>query len=190
MSEGAFYHIYNRGNNKEKIFFNRDNYLYFLTKARKHLLPHFDILAYCLMPNHFHFLVYQESLDFNKNYSKDLNIMLRSYTRGVNIQQDRIGSLFQKHTKFKLLNPTEDNISNNLSRNDIEYPFICFHYIHQNPQRAGLVVSPEEWEFSSYQDYAGIRNGTLVNKLLAFSLLNIPKSPELFIQQSNDVRIY
>lgn len=52
------YHIYNRGNNKQPIFFNRDNYLYFLTKVKKHIASNCDILAWCLMPNHFHFLVH------------------------------------------------------------------------------------------------------------------------------------
>jgi len=52
------YHIYNRGNNAQPIFFSRENYLFFLKKVRKHILPHADILAWCLMPNHFHFMVY------------------------------------------------------------------------------------------------------------------------------------
>ena len=51
------YHIYNQGNNRQKIFFNRENYLYFLKKVKQHILPYADILAWCLMPNHFHLLV-------------------------------------------------------------------------------------------------------------------------------------
>ena len=54
-----YYHIYNRGNNRQKIFFERDNYLYFLTKLREHLIENeLEIVAYCLMPNHYHLLVY------------------------------------------------------------------------------------------------------------------------------------
>ncbi len=52
------YHIYNQGNNRQKIFFSRDNYLFFLKKMRTHILPHADLLCYCLMPNHFHWMVY------------------------------------------------------------------------------------------------------------------------------------
>ena len=52
------YHIYNRGNNSQNIFFTRDNYLFFLEKIRKHILPYADVLAWCLMPNHFHLMVY------------------------------------------------------------------------------------------------------------------------------------
>jgi putative transposase len=187
MNEGSFYHIFNRGNNKEKIFYNRENYLFFLRKTRKYILPHFEILAYCLMPNHFHFLTYCEDLDLGKSYAKDLSTMLRSYSRAINIQENRVGSLFQKRTKIKLLNPT---LGNSFNKNIIEYPFVCFHYIHQNPIKAGLVSLTEEWEFSSYLDYAGLRNGTLVNKKLGIELLNVPENPETFVQQSLDVKLY
>ena len=50
---------------------------------------------------------------------------------------------------------------------DANYPFICFNYIHQNPMKAGLVKRMEDWEFSSFRDYAGLRNGTLCNRNLA-----------------------
>lgn len=55
---GSLYHVYNQGNNRQKIFFNHDNYLFFLKKLKRHVLPHADILAWCLMPNHFHLMVY------------------------------------------------------------------------------------------------------------------------------------
>ena len=51
------YHIFNQGNNKQQIFFTRDNYLYFLSKIKKHLSNNCSILAWCLMPNHFHLMV-------------------------------------------------------------------------------------------------------------------------------------
>ncbi len=55
--EGKYYHIYNRGNNKQKIFFDDENYLFFLSKFKKYLIPNIDVFAYCLMPNHFHFFI-------------------------------------------------------------------------------------------------------------------------------------
>jgi len=49
MIPDAFYHIYKRGNNRQEIFLERKNYLFFLRKIRDHLLEHLDVVAYCLM---------------------------------------------------------------------------------------------------------------------------------------------
>ena len=57
IDEGYFYHIYNRGNNSEKIFFSEENYAYFLKLLTKYIFPVADIYAYCLLNNHFHILV-------------------------------------------------------------------------------------------------------------------------------------
>ncbi|MCW0481118.1 hypothetical protein [Gaoshiqia sediminis] len=62
---GHLYHIFNRGNNSQKIFFNRDNYLFFLTKVKTHIVPHADILAWCLMPNHFHLMVHVNQVEID-----------------------------------------------------------------------------------------------------------------------------
>lgn len=91
-----FCHIYNRANNREKILFSRENYLYFLKKEKNHLIEHLEILAYCLMPNHFHFLVYSKENISPDAFSDDLKIMLRSYTRAINKKEGRIGSCFPK----------------------------------------------------------------------------------------------
>ena len=57
LTEPGIYHIYNRGNNQQTIFFSDENYFYFLRKCHRYLKPVSDILAWCLMPNHFHFLI-------------------------------------------------------------------------------------------------------------------------------------
>ncbi len=57
FEKGYIYHIYNQGNNRQKIFFNRENYLFFLKKIKTYILPYSDIFAWCLMPNHFHLMV-------------------------------------------------------------------------------------------------------------------------------------
>lgn len=184
MEAYSFYHIYNRGNNRQPIFFKRDNYLFFLNKARTYFLKNVDVLAYCLMPNHFHFLVYTHG-DFNQlEFSHDLRIMLSSYTRAINKQEQRVGSLFQQNTKVKLLE-SRSTTQSGATTNETGDPFICFHYIHQNPAKANLVTREQEWEFSSYRDYAGLRSGTLCNKSIANQLLDIPLSSNEFIKQSN-----
>ncbi len=57
FAEEHIYHVYNRGNNSQTVFFNHENYMFFLEKIRTHIFPHADILAWCLMPNHFHLMI-------------------------------------------------------------------------------------------------------------------------------------
>ncbi len=66
-----------------------------------------------------------------------------------------------------------------------DYYFNCFHYIHQNPLVAGLVKNLEDWNFSSFKDYAGKRNGTLCNKSLAVKFCSY--DPETFINTSHQL---
>jgi len=188
------YHIYNQGNNKTHIFFTRENYIFFLKKIKKHILPHADVLAWCLMPNHFHLMVYVHSLEVSYdntqadnllteksevknhicNFNDSIGTMLSSYTRSVNIQEDRSGSLFRIHTHSECLTKpdlhtpaffnTEHGTLINRHLPEKEYPQVCFNYIHNNPVKAGLVKHPEDWEFSSYSDYYAVRKGKIVNK--------------------------
>nr|WP_319398398.1 hypothetical protein [uncultured Carboxylicivirga sp.] len=62
-----YYHIFNRGANKKRIFYTSANYNYFLFLLKKFLLVHFDVLAYSLLPNHFHIIVYTKSTTLNDN---------------------------------------------------------------------------------------------------------------------------
>ena len=57
LQEGKYYHIYNRGNNRETLFYTEANYKYFLKKYDKYLSEYVDTYAYCLLPNHFHLLI-------------------------------------------------------------------------------------------------------------------------------------
>jgi putative transposase len=173
---GQLYHVYNQGNNHQKIFFKRENYLFFLEKVRKELLPYTDILAYCLMPNHFHFLVCIKEVE-DGSLSDGLAVLLRSYTRAVNIQENRDGSLFRQKTKHKPLD-SED------------YARACFHYIHQNPVKDNLAARYEDWEYSSYREYAGLRQGTLPCKALAYQLIDIPQESEHFTHESKTISLY
>ncbi len=175
---GRIYHIYNRGNQRQPIFFNRDNYLFFLQKVRTYWLPYCDILCYCLMPNHFHFLIktnertvqpYGASGLINwTNFSWGTQQMLTHYTRAMQKQEGFTGSLFTQNTKAK-------QVSSEWSWED--YTLWCFRYILQNPVKAGLVRHAGEWEFSAYLDFAGLRNGTLCNQALAVHELAFDLNP-------------
>jgi putative transposase len=93
--------------------------------------------------------------------------LLSSYTKAINKAYKRTGSLFQQHTKTKLL----------LNEKQI---LTVLAYIHQNPLRRGLVKSIEEWEFSSYPAYTGMINDTLVEKSFALSKFNSIEEFKLF----------
>jgi putative transposase len=173
------YSLYNCGNDKQQIFFNDDNYLFFLRKIRAEWLPLVDILAYCLVPDHFEFLVVpgklaccnitiKEKETHLQVFSKVIGKTLSSYARAINIEQFRTGNLFQKKTRAKLLSPSK------LSSSDFSiFLRSNVHEIHQLPVVEGLVRTTTEWPFSSAQDYANVRNGTLCNKELFEELTGV-----------------
>ena len=181
------YHIYNRSN--ETVFYNRANYIFFLQKIRKHISPFCEIINYCLMPNHFHFLIVANEKSINhigenhrkntQKLSKQFGIVLSSYTQAINKKEKRKGALFAHKTMAKQLNFSQTKNNYQLSRNYIE---TCFLYIHQNPYNDGIVERIEDWEFSSFRDYSNSRNGNLINTCLAKELLNLDW--ENFLKQS------
>jgi putative transposase len=142
---GSYYHLYNRGHNRQTIFFERENYLYFLCQFRHYLVRQtLHVTAYCLMPNHYHFLVCLR----DDTLSAQMGLLSLSYTKAINQSRQRCGGLFQGPFQAILVDREDYRLS--LSR-----------YIHLNPVQAGLVQRPEDWEFSSYQDYVEQRQGTL-----------------------------
>ena len=232
---GGIYHIYNQGNNRQRIYYSRENYLFFIRKLRTHILPFADILAWCLMPNHFHLMVEVRVAEMESPFSTisegfarregftpsetlssptlsgptlssptlsgptlssptlvnregesirkpatmvtlnhSIGILLRSYTRAINIQEKRTGSLFRKKTKAICVNEINGIESDwhtsfgvtfmKVYIPEYQYPQVCFNYIHSNPVKAGLVAKAEDWEFSSCIDLVGMRDGTLVNR--------------------------
>ncbi len=128
------------------------------------------------MPNHFHFLIETKEKSEEQKISKAFQIILSSYSQAINKQENRTGSLFQQHTKAKLLETV-----------NALYAEICFHYIHQNPVKAGLVKVIERWEFSSVREYALLRNEKLCNHEKAHLLLNIPQDGNEFLKLSGQV---
>jgi len=197
LEPNNLYHIYNQGNNRQQIFFDKENYCFFLRKMSLHLLPYADIIAWCLMPNHFHWMLWVRE-DVNpgagskpvpglekkwKSLNQSIGSLQSSYTQAINKQLNRSGSLFRKHCKAENLTDigkisssyynTMFGTSLRVDMSEKEYPQVCFEYIHNNPVRAGLVNHPAEWEFSSYNDYYSGRTGKLVNRELAKEFVNL-----------------
>lgn len=173
-----FYHIYNRGNNKQLLFFNESNYVHFIKKIREQLAPAATIICYCLMPNHFHIIIRANENSIKtrpsfggkpmQEFAYRIGILLSSYSQAVNKQNKTTGSLFQQKTKAKIL-------SEQIEGKHVNYLESCFFYIHNNPLEAGLVNHLKDWPYSSYLDYIGERNGTLCDKEIFFKQTGLTK---------------
>lgn len=173
-----YYHVYNRGVGKQDIFLDDEDRKFFLNRLKENLFPAekrvpllqggkpssfvkgkiyirktlptgaFSLISYCLMPNHFHFLIRQnENLPISKLIAK----LCTGYSMYFNKKTERVGSLFQG--AFKAILVDSDS-----------YLLWLTAYIHQNPTTAGLVKNPEDYQWSSYLDYIESRNGMLCAK--------------------------
>jgi REP element-mobilizing transposase RayT len=105
------------------------------------------IYAYCLLPNHFHLLVRVVTDDFIQS---GLQPFFGAYVKAVNHDQNRVGPLFQGRFQAKLINDDAQLLD-------------CVRYIHRNPVEAGLVRSPVEWNYSSYQSFLLPTKSTFVD---------------------------
>ena len=142
-----YYHIFNRGNNKENIFREPENYDYFMRLYLKYIHPVSDLFAYCLMPNHFHFALKLKNIQtfedlksskvYNKFYSQRFSNFFNAYAKAFNKRYDRTGSLFQ--SRFRRKRVASD-----------EYLVNLVHYIHRNPQEHGFVRDYRDYYYSSY----------------------------------------
>ena len=136
------------------------------------------------MPNHFHLLLLltdeslaprlnkEEPVSFSNqsNFSFGLKQVLRSYTKAINVQNERTGSLFQQNTKRK-----------NAGNGDMSsYALWCLHYIHMNPVEAGYTGHPCKWKYSSYNEYFGE---------VMRPLCNLNRGKELLYLDMNDLEV-
>ncbi|MFA7688101.1 MAG: transposase [Moheibacter sp.] len=153
-----FYHIYNRGVNGEVIFKSTRNFDFFLKKVEEYLIPVCEIYAYCLLPNHFHFLVRIKSeseleslvkvsnldkaergLHTQQNiFSKQFSRLFNSYSQAFNKENGRHGSLIESPFKRKEIN-------------NLDYLRRVLIYIHRNPQLHELVEDFRDYNYSSYK---------------------------------------
>ena len=175
-----YYHFYNRGNNRQAVFFERDNYIYFLKGIKRYLRGKVEIIAYCLMPTHYHILarvieqqtseVLKTSEVSSKQVSLAMQKFLISYTKAINKRFDRVGALFQGQFHGKPIT-------------NYKHLLILCAYIHANPVKDGLAASPEMWDFSNYLEWMGLREGTLVNREFITEHFGSPEEYKAFLSE-------
>lgn len=165
LVQGQIYHIFNRGNNRETIFCEERNYIYFLNLYAKYIPPIADTYAYCLLPNHFHLLVRIKSAEeiypnvgladnipnpeqltkMTRKYpSLAFSNLFNAYTKSFNKVNQRTGSLLEKPFHRKLV------------ASDAYFQQLVL-YIHHNPEKHGLVDDFRQWRFSSYRSFISDR---------------------------------
>lgn len=149
----SYFHIYNHANGTENLFREDRNYYFFLLKYIKYLAPFTDTLAYVLMPNHFHILIkikdmkdiqilnlqgFENLGGLSPRISQQFSNLFNSYTKAINLEYHRKGSLFIPNFKRKEVDSEA-------------YLVKLINYIHFNPVIHGFCAKPEEWNYSSYK---------------------------------------
>lgn len=145
------YHVLNRGNNKQLVFRDGGDYLYYLTLIERYKEKiSFKLYHFSLMPNHIHFLM--EPIK-DGDISEIMQRLTTAYTSYYNDKYGTVGHVWQGRFKSPLIDKDE-------------YFLQCGLYIELNPRRAGLVEKPEDWRWSSYSFYAFGRSEPLIEKII------------------------
>ncbi|MFY0605538.1 MAG: transposase [Cyclobacteriaceae bacterium] len=160
MEPETYYHVYNHANGDENLFRTSENYYFFLKQWAKYIEPVADAHAYCLMPNHFHFLVRTkneedlqgvknpEGLESSKAYQQAFSNLFNSYSKAFNKMFERRGSLFVPNFKKKEITSEA-------------YLTAVITYIHRNPIHHGFVDTLDDWPYSSYHAFLSARKTKL-----------------------------
>ena len=149
FKQGGYYHIYNRGADRRSIFLTDENYRHVLKLMQHYTEPlRITVIAYCLLPNHYHWLVRQ---DGEAAAGLLAQRVFNAYAKAFNNLYGRSGTLFED--RFKAIHVASDEYLRHLC---------C--YIHANPVRHGIADAPELWPYSNYLDCIGARSGTLLDQ--------------------------
>jgi REP element-mobilizing transposase RayT len=154
---------------KRDIFTCDKNYRFLLRRITE-FLPNYPVtfIAYCLMPNHYHFLI---RADDDGSVGLFLQRLFNSYTQAFNKQEKRSGTLFEGRAKSALIDENS-------------YLFHIARYIHLNPVHAGLVKRPEDWVYSNYLEFIGLRKGTFDETAFVQEQFGTPQEYRKFVEDA------
>lgn len=146
--QGEYYHIYNRGARRVSLFHSDGEYSFVLRLLADYTrLLNISMIAYCLLPNHYHWLVRQDGA-----YRAGLlpQRVFNSYSKAYHRLHGTNGTLFEG--RFKAIPVNQEAYLRSLCA-----------YIHGNPVHHALAVAPELWPYSNYLDWIGERQTTLID---------------------------
>ena len=183
FENGSFYHVYNRGNRKQQIFLGYKDYERFLNKTLEYKKKfNVNIVAFCLMSNHFHFLIQQLSPNTISKFFSDL---CNSYSRYFNTKYETVGGLYQGRFKAKRIDKDE-------------YLIHVSRYIHLNPvglfgPSENLVSNLLAYRWSSLQYYLSSSKNEIIDAnviLNYFSKINPVEDYKKFVISNIEVPAY
>jgi len=170
--ETSFFHVIVQGVNKDFIFYKneyKEDYLFLIKKYQKEF--DIEILAYCIMSNHAHLLIFTEKVDMLSSFMHLINSL---YAQKYNRDENRVGHVFRNRYLSEAICSEQ-------------YLINCMNYIHKNPVKAGIVKKCSEYKYSTYNDYiqcTGFANNKILNKIIGKEnykqLLNIEKDNMIF----------
>ena len=168
----GFYHVYNRGVNREKIFRTEDDYYYFLELIPKALeLGNVAVHGFTLMPNHVHFILEQEMPYAISAFMKRVS---ETFARTVNHVHRRVGHLFQGRFKRKYVQ-------------SINYLLALARYVDLNPVHSRLVATPEEWRFGSVRNYLSTETSSYLRTETILGLVGGKESYAAYLNRPPEV---
>lgn len=171
--KGMYYHIYNRGAHQMSIFREPKNYIFVISKIKEYSRAnHISLIAYCLMPTHYHILGRQDDEEAAGNLPQ---YVFNSYSKAYNKMYGHSGTLFEGRFRAKPI----------LTSSHLLH--LC-RYIHGNPVKDGLVADPADWPYSNYLEWIGEREGALVDRDFIKNQFDNPIEYRKFLLQYLKIR--
>jgi putative transposase len=137
-AKGVIYHIFNRGNRKQRIFIDEGDFEYYLQKLYDFTsVLHFSVIAYCLMPNHVHLIVRQNE---NQPPAVLMHRLHTTYAKWLNKKYEKTGHIFQGRYGQKIIGTDE-------------YLHGVVAYVHHNPVKDSFAAQASAYRWSSFREH-------------------------------------
>ena len=167
FAPGHYYHLYNRGVDRQPIFGETANYAFLLRRLQAYARSlQVTVIAYCLLGNHYHLLLRQ---DGETPVGTLMQRVFNSYTKAYNQRYGRQGTLFEG--RYRAIHVDRESYLRHVCR-----------YIHANPVKHGFVEQVEAWPYSNYPEWVGARAGSLVDRPFVEGLFETGAAYRAFVE--------